>query len=142
SSPVPEPYLMEASNAYREAARAALSSGQFSKAIAHATKALDIAEKLKSPYLQASAIYQLEQAYQSVRDRAKRKEWIERGSEVAKQIPNEASRQYMRATFARELGTVLLQEGKKEEAIQNLSDSTDSLDRQVALLKNRRTQNP
>jgi CHAT domain-containing protein/chaperonin cofactor prefoldin len=142
SSPAPEPYLTEASSAYREAARAALSSGQFSKAIAHATKALEIGEKLKSPYLQAAAIYHLQQAYQGVRDSAKRKEWIERGSEVAKQIPNEARRQYMRADFARELGTLLLQEGKKEEAIQNLSDSTDSLDRQVALLKNRRTQNP
>ena len=83
SSPAPEPYLIEASTAYREAARAALSSGQFSKAIAHATKALEIAEKLKSPYLQAGAIYQLQQAYQAIRDSAKRKEWIERGSEVA-----------------------------------------------------------
>src|ERR1700756_3540552 len=45
SSPAPEPYLTEASSAYREAARAALSSGQFSKAIAHATKALEIGEK-------------------------------------------------------------------------------------------------
>ena len=80
SSPTPTQYWFEASNAYREAARAALGSGQFQKAIAHATKALEIGEKLKNPGLQAGAIYHIQQAYQGIRDNAKRKEWIERGN--------------------------------------------------------------
>ncbi|MGH7769732.1 MAG: tetratricopeptide repeat protein, partial [Candidatus Binatia bacterium] len=137
SSPSPQSHVIEASNAYREAARAAQSLGQFQKVIAHAGKALALAEKLKSPPLQTSAIYLLHQAYRSVGNHAKSREWIDKGIEVTQQIPEEGSRRLSQASFLRELGTDLLRQGKKAEAIQETLESRRLLEEQLAFLKSR-----
>jgi tetratricopeptide (TPR) repeat protein len=111
SSPSPQRYLVEAANAYREAARAAQSLGQFQKVIAHAGKALALGEKAKSPTLQTGAIYLLQQAYRSVGNHANAREWLDKGIEVTQQITEEGTRRFSQAGFLRELGTDLLRQG-------------------------------
>jgi CHAT domain-containing protein len=137
SSPSPQRYWVEAANAYREAARAAQSLGQFQKAISHGSKALEMAEKTKNPALQAGAIYQLQQSYRSVGNHAKARELVDEGIEVAKQIPDEGTRRFTQASFLRELGIDLLRQGKREEAIQHTSESLRLLEDHLAFLQSR-----
>ena len=137
SSPSPLRNWVEAANAYREAARAAQSLGQFQKAISHGSKALEMAEKTKNPALQTGAIYQLQQSYRAVGNHAKAREWVDKGIEVAKQIPDEGSRRFTQASFLRELGIDLLRQGKREEAIQNTSESLRLLEDHLAFLQSR-----
>lgn len=137
SSPSPQRNWVEAANAYREAARAAQSLGQFQKAISYGGKALEMAEKAKSPALQTGAIYQLQQSYRAVGNHAKARELVDKGIEVTKQIPEEGTRRFTQASFLRELGIDLLRQGKREEAIKNTSESLRLLEDQLAYLKSR-----
>ena len=137
SSPSPRRNWEEAANAYREAARAAQSLGQFQKAISYGGKALEMAEKTKSPALQTGAIYQLQQSYRAVGNHAKARELVDKGIEVTKQIPQEGARRFTQASFLRELGIDLLRQGKREEAIKNTSESLRLLEDQLAYLKSR-----
>jgi CHAT domain-containing protein/lipopolysaccharide biosynthesis regulator YciM len=137
SSASPQRYRFEAANAYREAARAAQSLGQFQKAISHGSKALEMADKTKNPALQAGAIYQLQQSYRSVGNHAKARELVDKGLEVTKQIPEEGARRFSQAGFLRELGIDLLRQGKREEAIQHTSESLRLLEDHWAFLKSR-----
>ncbi len=137
SNPSPRRNWEEAANAYREAARAAQSLGQFQKAISYGGKALVMAEKTKSPTLQTGAIYQLQQSYRAVGNHAKARELVDKGIEVTKQIPTEGARRFSQAVFLRELGIDLLRQGKREEAIQHTSESRRLLEDQLAYLKSR-----
>jgi CHAT domain-containing protein len=137
SSASPQRYAAEAASAYREAARAAQSLGQLQKAIAHGSKALEMAEKAKDAALQAGAIYQLQQSYRAVGNHAKAREWLDKGIEVAKQIPAEGTRRFSHAGFLRELGIDLLRQGKREEAIRYSSESLRLLEEHLAFLKSR-----
>jgi tetratricopeptide (TPR) repeat protein len=135
SNPSPQRYWEETSNAYREAARAALILGQLQKAVSHGSKALEMAEKAKSFALQAGAMYQLQQTYRAIGNDAKTREWVARGIETAKQIRDEGRRRYMMANFLRELGTNLLREGKREEAIQSMSEALQLFEQHLAFLQ-------
>jgi CHAT domain-containing protein len=135
ASSSPQPYWIEASNAYREASRAAFSLGQLQKAVSHSTKALEIAEKAQSPGLQGSAIYLLQQAYQGIGNYTEARVWVDRGIEIAKRLSNPGGRQFLLASFLRERGIFLLREGKSQEAIQATSESLQLLDQRWAFLK-------
>lgn len=142
SSSSPQPYWMEAANAYREAARAAFSLGQLQKAVSHATKALEMGERAKSLGLQAGAIYQIQQAYRGIGNYAKAREWISKGMEIAKRIRDEGSRRSFQANFLREMGIDLLRQGKREEAIQSTSEALQLFEEHLAFLKSESNQRP
>jgi CHAT domain-containing protein len=135
SSSSPQRYWEQASSAYREAARAALILGQLQKAVSHGSKALEMAERAKNLALQAGAMYQLQQTYRSIGNDAKAREWVSKGIETAKQIRDEGRRRYMMANFLRELGTNLLREGKREEAIQSMSEAHQLFEQHLAFLQ-------
>lgn len=137
SSSFPQRYWVEAANAYREAARAAQSLGQFQKAISYATKALQFGEKARAPGLQTGAMYQLQQSYRAIGNDAKAREWVSKGIETAKQIQDEGSRRYTRANFLRESGTDLLRQGKREEAIEATSEALQLFEQHLDFLKAR-----
>jgi CHAT domain-containing protein len=137
SSPSPQRYQVQAARAYSEAARAALSLGQLQKAIAHGSKALEMAEKTQDPGLQTTAIYQLQQSYRSVGNHAKAREWIDKGIEVTQRITDERSRRFSHAGFLRELGIDLLRQGKRAEAIQNTSEALRLFEDYLAFLNSR-----
>jgi len=137
SSPSPQPYWVEASAAYREASRAALTLGQLQKAISLGTKALEMAEKAKNPTLQAGAMLRLEHAYRVIGNDAKAREWVARGIETAKQIQHEGRRSYMLGNFLRDSGIDSLRQGKKEEAIQHISEALQLLEQHLAFLESR-----
>src|SRR5262245_23468441 len=138
ASSSPKQNWTDASHAYREASRAALSSGQLQKAIAYGNKAVDMAERAKNFALQTAAIYQLQQSYSAVGNHAKAREWIDRGLELAKQIQQAPSRRFFEASFLRELGTALLLQGKRDEAIERLSQSLNLFEAHLAFLKSPR----
>lgn len=137
SSSSPQRYWVQGARAYREAARAALNLAQLQKAISHAGRSLEMAEKAKRPALQTGAIYQLQNSYRAVGNHAKAREWLDKGIEIAKQIPDEGTRRSSQASFLRELGRDLLRQGKREEAIQYTSESLRLLEDHLAFLKNR-----
>jgi CHAT domain-containing protein len=135
SSPSPRKYWVEASDAYREASRAAHFLGQHQKAIALGTKSLEMAEKAKKLGLQAGAMYRLQQAYRSIGNYAKAREWVARGIETARQIQNDEKRRYMLGTFLRESGDDFLRQGKREEAIRSTSEALELLEQHLLFLE-------
>jgi CHAT domain-containing protein/tetratricopeptide (TPR) repeat protein len=135
SSPSPRKYWVEASDAYREASRAAHFLGQHQKAISLGTKSLEMAEKAKKLGLQAGAMYRLQQAYRSIGNYAKAREWVARGIETARQIQNDEKRRYMLGTFLRESGDDFLRQGKREEAIRSTSEALELLEQHLLFLE-------
>jgi len=98
ASSSPQQFWTAALAGYREAARAATSSGQLQKAIAYGEKALDIARRTKAPVYtvggnldqpplpEISAISVLIYVYASVRDFDRAKTLIDKGLTLAEEV--------------------------------------------------------
>lgn len=132
----------EASNAYREASRAARISGQLQKAVSYGNKAFEMGEKARGPGLQADAILQISQALGRLRQQAKRREWLEKGIEIAKLILPGLFKENIQANLYRELGKDFLQSGEAQKAIEYLSYSLRAQESRLAFLKSRGRGNP
>ncbi len=119
SSLFPQHYWEEAANAYNHASRAAHSAGQLQNSIAYGHKAVESAEKAKSPLLQHRGIRSLIVAYRSVRDFDKVRDLIERGLKVVKEIPaNTTGRFSSEAGLYGELGTEFIRDREYEKAVE------------------------
>lgn len=126
-----------ASNFYTQAARAARITGQLQKALAYANKGLEYGEKAQAPGLQASALFQLAFVYRFLGQRGKGIELLQRGIELAKQIPPGVYKEGIEGNLYRELGTELLREGKIQEAIETISYALQALESRLAFIQDR-----
>jgi CHAT domain-containing protein len=132
----------EASTSYREASRAARISGQLQKALSYGNKAVEMAEKEGSPGLQTRGILQLSQTLGRLGQHAKRREWLQKGIEIAKLIPPGLFKEGIEANLYRELGGDFLRSGEAQKAVQYLLYSLRAQELRLTFLKSRRRGNP
>jgi CHAT domain-containing protein len=117
-----------ASDCYRQASRAARTGGQLQKAISYGNKAFEMGEKARDPLRQANAIFHLAIAHRQLGQRAKAREWLERGTEVVKRIPVGRAKDDIESRIYAALGTDFLRSGETQKAIQYISYSLQVLD--------------
>lgn len=127
----------EASNFYTLAARAARISGQLQKAMAYGNKGLELGEKAAGPGLQAEATMQLALALRLVGQQAKSKEILQKGIEIAKQVPPTPFKEALEANLYRELGTVFMREGDTQKAVEYISYSLQAQEARLSFFENR-----
>ncbi|MBI2986049.1 MAG: CHAT domain-containing protein [Deltaproteobacteria bacterium] len=114
----PQQYWDAAARAYIEAARAARFNGDLQKSITHAKKALEAAEKAKSPELQIGAISNLILPLRSIRDFDQVSPLIEKGLKIVEEIPTNTNRRLSRESSLYEhLGKDLVRRREYEQAI-------------------------
>jgi len=124
-----------ASRAYSEASVAAGTIGQLQKSVSHATKAVEMGQRARDPFLQASAILFLASAYQRLGQSQKEREWLQRGVEVAKEI-KDYSKEVTEARLYRQLGQNFLRQGEAQKAIEYISHSLQKMEARLTWLKN------
>jgi len=125
----------EASISYRQATTAARSGGQLQKAVAHGTKAVEMAEKAGDLGVQANAITQLSFAYRALRHHEKAREWIEKGLEVTKQMGDDPRRTPTEARLYMQLGWNFSFRKEPQKAIDSFSQSLQRLEARIASLR-------
>jgi CHAT domain-containing protein len=115
----PERDWVVATVAYREASSAALQTGQLEKAINYAEKALAAAEKTTNPTNQVRAVFELINAYNSVRNFDRARELTERGLGMAQR----SHLNWWVSSLYSQLGRDLIRRGEYGEAVEALSQS-------------------
>ena len=130
----------KAANSYTRASNAARISGQLQKAISYGSKAFEMAQNSRDPALQALAALQLAGALRSAGQRAKVREWLEKGISVGKHIQPIVRKQLISARLYRDLGREYAQEGETQKAIENISYSVQVLEERLSSLKSRSRQ--
>ena len=95
----------EASRYYREASNAARLSGQLQKAVGYGQKAFEMGEKVAGPgpgsSLQAQATLRLAFALRELGQRQKATKWLQKGIEIAKQVPPGPFKEAVEANLSR-----------------------------------------
>lgn len=124
-----------ASEFYHDAALAARASGQLQKAISYGHKSFETAEKAKDPMQQVRAIFRLFQSLSAVGQEGKAFEWLQRGSEILKQVPAGGSKEIDEGRLYRFLGSHFLRQGETQKAIEHLSYSLQVLDSRLSYLQ-------
>lgn len=124
----------EASTAYNEASAVAGQMGQLQKAISHATKALELAEKAKAPGLQTNAMLWLADAYGRVRQPLREREWLKKALETVKQVKG-TNKDLLESRLYRQLGENYYRQRETKQAIEYLSYSVSALDARLSYLK-------
>ena len=132
----------EASNSYREASRAARISGQLQKAVSYGNKAFEMGEKARDPGLQAQAILQLSQTLGRLGQHAKKREWLQKGIDIAKLIPPSLFKENMEANLYGELGADFMRSGEAQKAVEYLSYSLHVQESRLSFAKRQRRGNP
>lgn len=127
----------EAAKAYRQASNLARRSGQLQKAIAYGNKGLELGEKAAGPGLQAEATLQLAHALRLVGQQAKSKETLQKGIEIAKQVPPGPFKEALEANLYRELGVVFMREGDAQKAVEYISYSLQAQEARLSFFENR-----
>src|SRR5262245_49953758 len=124
----PQAYWVAATQAYSQASKAAIYSGQLEKSIAYGEKALETAEKItefiwvpgcSGCTIKIQALASLAEAYKSVRSLTKARGLIERRLEIVSGIP-ESSRINFESSLYRDLGEELIRSGEHTKAIETL----------------------
>jgi CHAT domain-containing protein/tetratricopeptide (TPR) repeat protein len=115
----PERDWVVATVAYREASSAALQTGQLEKAINYAEKALAAAEKTTNPTNQVRAVFELINAYNSVRNFDRARELTEKGLGMAQK----SHLNWWVSSLYSQLGRDLIHRGEYGEAVEALSQS-------------------
>ena len=113
----------EASRLYTRASFGARISGQLQKAVSHASRGFEMAQKAGDPELQVDAILRLAVVLRDIGQHAKATEWIQKGIEIQKQVPAGPRKNGIDAFLNRELGVSLLREGKTQESIEYIEYS-------------------
>jgi CHAT domain-containing protein len=137
SSSFPQQYWEAAANAYDLAERSARSSGQLQKSITYATKFLESAEKANSPALRVSGILALVNAYESLRNFDKAREFIEKGFDLVKQVPLPNDRISREGILHVALGRDLVRRKEYEKAIDAFSQGLYSYQNVLTGLRGR-----
>lgn len=132
----------EASSSYREASKAARISGQLQKAVSYGDKAVEMGQNARDPGLQTHAILQLSQTLGRLGQHAKKREWLQKGIEIAKLIPPGLFKENMEANLYRELGADFLRSGEAPKAVQYLSYSLQAQESRLSFAKSRRRGKP
>lgn len=132
----------EAAKAYVQASNLARITGQLQKAISYGNKAFELGEKAGSPALQARATMQLGSALRFVRQQAKSKEILQKGIEIAKQVPPGPFKEALEANLYRELGTGFMREGDAQKAVEYLSYSLQAQESRLTFFTTARRAKP
>lgn len=120
----PQRYWEAATDAYREAARAARFSGQLQKSITHGEKALETAKKTKDATFQIRVIAVLIETHHLVRNFDRARDLIDKGLELVRDLPPHVfARTASTCTFQYQLGVNLIWRREYEKAIDALSQS-------------------
>lgn len=128
----------EAARLYNRASMAARISGQLQKAITHGARAFELAEKTNSPQPQSAASLNLFYALRAVGQKAKAREWLEKGITAAQKIEPPTRRYAMEANLEREMGLDFLWAGEVPKAIEYISSARAAEEQQLAFLKKAR----
>ena len=131
-----------ASNAYRFAASAATTAGQLQKAISHANKALEMAQRAGDPGPQAQAISQLVWSHRSLGQYPKAREWAEKGLEISKKISSPLFKEAMEADFYRWLGLDFMRAGQAQKAVEYISYSLQHQEARLSYIRKWRVNIP
>lgn len=126
-----------AAQAYRIAGRTAAVSGQYQKAIAHGTKALEMGERAGKPLVQIAAILQLVYTQSVLGQLSASKALLDKAIELVKEVPRGPQRFNAEANVYRELGYHDYLNGEFKKAIEYSSYSLKVRESQLAFLKSR-----
>jgi CHAT domain-containing protein len=132
----------KASSSYLAASRAARISGQLQKAILYGNKAVEMGEKARDSGLQAQAILQLSKALGQLGQHAKKREWLEKGIEIAKLIPLGLFKENIQANLYKDLGHDFLRSGETQKAVEYLAYSLQAQESRLSFAKRQRRGNP
>ncbi len=130
----------EAAAFYITASRAARAAGQFQKAVNHGVKAFDLAARANDAFLQTSATLQTAFALRNVGQKAKAREWLEKGLAAAKAVEPPPRRFWIESKVYRELGLDLLRAGEVKKAIEYIDYARSEEEQRLALFKRPRAQ--
>ncbi len=128
--------------AYLQASTASRAGGQFEKAIASANKAWEMGPKARAPGLQGWAALALANAYGTLGQQLKAREWLEKGIEVIKQEPPGAAKEGIEANLYVGLGVNYLIQGEARKAVEYISYSLQGQESRLAYLIKYRSRTP
>jgi CHAT domain-containing protein len=132
----------KAALSYLRASMAARFSGQLQKAVLYSNKGFEAAEKGRDPLLQAHATRFLALALRDLRQTGKAVEWLEKGKEIARQIPPGTDKESLEGQLYRELGFLLLLVGKNQEGIQDITYALQILESRLSFIRRRAGRGP
>ncbi len=118
----------KASYAYSVAAGASVRIGQLERAMFQSATAVELALKVKDPFIESSAMLRLADIHGRLGQWQKEMEWLEKAQTVLAGMEAGTSRDHRNGRLYRQLGESYLRRGEIKKAIDSLSHSVTLLD--------------
>ncbi len=115
----------EAARIYMQASGAAVNLAQFQKAISHAHKAVELAERQKNLSVRANAMLYLATAYGRVGQVKKKTEWLEKARATFKLMAGGPGTDITEPRLYQQLGSNYLSQGETNQGIQYLLEAAN-----------------